>query len=75
MANVFTNNKNLQRELEYNYNEVHKGLPPYFHLSDKEYCPQCEFNRCTCIYDIARRNNKTETPCATAYRRYIKVKK
>lgn len=74
MANVFTNNTNLQKELEAAYNNEHHGKPPYYLLSDKEYCKFCEFNRCTCIYDIAKRKNTTKTPCATAYRRAIRKK-
>lgn len=74
MANVFTNNTNLQKELEAAYNNEHHGKPPFFHLSDKAYCDECDFNRCGCIYDIAKRNNKTKTPCATAYRRAIRKK-
>lgn len=74
MANVFTSNVNLQQELENNYNAKYHGKPPYYLLSDKEYCKFCDFNRCGCIYDIAKRNNKTKTPCATAYRRFIKNK-
>lgn len=74
MANVFTNNTNLQKELEATYNNEHHGKPPFFHLSDKAYCNECGYNRVTCIYDIVRDKKKTATPCATAYRRAIRKK-
>lgn len=74
MANVFTNNTNLQKELEAAYNNEHHGKPPFFHLSDKAYCDECGYNRVTCIYDIVRDKKKTATPCATAYRRAIRKK-
>lgn len=74
MANVFTNNTNLQKELEAAYNNEHHGKPPFFHLSDKAYCDECGYNRVTCIYDIVSDKKKTATPCATAYRRAIRKK-